>query len=79
LKHRCLKWARMTHLSTSKTSYDREKGWESKCQNDSRPLKVKNHLKLRVCKWHGTYHSKDLGLGYNFLNLTPIEGLHKKL
>jgi hypothetical protein len=32
---RCLKWARMTHLDTSNTSYGQKKGW---------PLKVRNRL-----------------------------------
>jgi len=41
----------MIHLSTYNTSYGRKKGWESKCQFDSKPLKVGNHLELHVCKW----------------------------
>jgi hypothetical protein len=33
-----------------------------------------------MCKWHGTYHWKNLNKGYNFaLDLTSIEGMHKKL
>ncbi len=49
-------------------------------QFDSRPLKVKNRLKLRVCMWHGTYHWKAFNKGYNFAkNFASIRGLHKKL
>jgi hypothetical protein len=33
-----------------------------------------------VCKWHPTYFWKILDAAYNFaLDLTSIEGLHKKL
>jgi len=57
-----------------------KKGRESNCQFDSRPLKVKNRLDFLACKWHGTYHWKDLDKGYNFLlYITSIEGLHTKL
>jgi hypothetical protein len=41
----------MIHLSTLNTSYGQRKGWESKCQFDSQPLKVGNRLDLRACKW----------------------------
>jgi len=34
----------MTHWSTYNIGYGQKKGWESKCQFDSRPLKVGNHL-----------------------------------
>jgi len=34
----------MTHLNTYNTSYGKKKGWESKCQFDFQPLKVKNNL-----------------------------------
>jgi len=42
LRCRCLKWAHMIHLNTYNTSYGQKKGKESKCQFDSRPLKVRN-------------------------------------
>jgi hypothetical protein len=58
LRHRCLKWTCMIHLSTYNTSYGRNKGQESKWEFDSQPLKVGNHLELRVCKGSATYHSK---------------------
>jgi hypothetical protein len=32
LEHRCLKWARMTHLNIWNTSYAQKKGQESNCQ-----------------------------------------------
>jgi len=33
-----------------------------------------------VCRWHGTYHWKDLDKDYNFVsNLILIEGLHTRL
>ncbi len=80
LKRRCLKWVCMIHLNTYSTSYSWEKGWESKCQFDSWPLKIRNHLELRVCKCCNTYHWKALEKGYNFaLDIASIEGLHKKL
>jgi len=80
LRLRCLKWARMTHLGAYNISYGQKKGRESKCQFDSRPLKVRNHPNLLACRWHVRYCWKSLDKGYNFsLNLTSIEGLYKKL
>ncbi len=70
----------MTHLDTSNTSYDQKKGWESNCQFDFRPLKVKNRLDFVAFRWCATYRWKDLDNGYNFaLNLISIGGLHTKL
>jgi hypothetical protein len=57
----------------------RKKGWESKCQFDFRPLKVRNRLKLRVCRWCVIYRWKAFDKGYNFSNFILIKGLHKKL
>jgi hypothetical protein len=45
LKHRCLKWAHMTHLDILDTSYGRKKGWKSK------PIGLRSSL----------YHWKALG------------------
>jgi hypothetical protein len=50
LKHRCLKWACMTHLDIWNTSYDQKKGQESNCQFDSRPLKVGNQFDFLACR-----------------------------
>jgi len=70
----------MIHLSIYNTSYGRKNGQESKCKFDFQQLKVRNLFNLRVCGWHVTYHWKDLNEGYNFsLDLTSIEGIHKKL
>jgi hypothetical protein len=80
LKHRCLKWARMTHLDISNTSYGQKKGWESNWQFDSRPLKVRNRPDFLAWRWLVTYHWKALNEEYNFaLDLIPIGGLHTKL
>jgi hypothetical protein len=77
LRRRFFKWVHMTHLSTYKISYGWKKGWESKYQIDSRPLKVWNRPKLHACKWRATYHWKVLNKGYKyFSNLVSIEGLH---
>jgi len=43
-----LKWVRIIHLNIYDTSYDWKKGWKLKCQFDSWPLKVKNHLELHA-------------------------------
>jgi hypothetical protein len=76
LECKCLKWARMTHLDTSNTSYGQKKGWESNWQFDSRPLKVENRPNFLTCKWRATYRLKALNKGYNFaLNCTSIKGL----
>jgi hypothetical protein len=67
-------------LSTYDTSYGRKKGKESKCQFDSQPPKVRNHLELHVYRKRATYCWKPFHKGYNFsLKLTLIENLHKKL
>jgi hypothetical protein len=53
---------------------------EPNWQFDSRPLKVRNQPDSLACRWHATYHWKDLDKGYNFaLNLIAIKGLHMKL
>jgi len=68
------------HLSTYNTSYGRKKGRESKCQFDSQPLKVGNHIELRVCRWCVTYRWKALVKGYKFaLDFISIGGLYNKL
>ncbi len=60
------------------TSYGQNKGRESNCQFDSRPLKVGNCPDLLVCRWCATYCWKVLDKGYYFAkDITPIEGLHK--
>jgi hypothetical protein len=80
LKHKCLKWARMTHLGTSNINHGQKKGRESKCQFDFRPLKVKNRLNFLACKWCATYHWKYRDKGYNFaLDLTSIKRLNAKV
>jgi hypothetical protein len=79
LKHKCLKWAFMTHFIWN-TSYGQKKGWESNWQFDSQPLKVKNRPNLLMCRWRATYRWKALDEGYNFvLNFISIQGLHAKL
>ncbi len=80
LEHKCLKWARITHLDIWNTNYGQKKGRESNCQFDSRPEKVKNWPDLLVCRWCATYHWKDLDERYNFaLDRTSIQGLLTKL
>jgi hypothetical protein len=80
LRHRCLKRGRIIHLTIYNTSYGRKKGRESKCQFDSRPLKVRNCLDLHGCRRHAAYHWKALNKDYNFtLDFDSIRGLHKKL
>jgi hypothetical protein len=80
LKSRCLKWACIVHLNICNTSYGQKNGWESNWQFDSRPLKVRNQLDFRACRWHAAYRWKALNEGYNFvLDFITIEGLHKKL
>jgi hypothetical protein len=63
LERRCLKWALMTHLGSYNISYGQKKGWESNCQFDSRPLKVRNHPDFLACRWRATYHWKALDEG----------------
>jgi len=78
LEFKCMKWVCMTHSGTLNISYGQKEHWESKCQFDSRTLKVKNHPNFFVCKWRATYRCKDLNKGYNyFIYLTSIGGFHK--
>jgi len=80
LECRCLKWAHMTHLDISNTSYGQKKGPESNWQFDSRPLKFRNRPDFLAWRWRATYCWKTLDEGYNFvLNLISIGGLHTKL
>jgi hypothetical protein len=70
----------MTHLNIWNTSYDQKKGQESNWQFDFWPLKVRNRPNFPMCRWHATYHWKDLDEGYNYsLDLILIRGLHTKL
>jgi hypothetical protein len=80
LKHRCLKWARMTHCTSETQVMILKKGQKSNWQFDFQPLKVRNRHDFLVCRWHATYRWKTLDESYNFaLNLITIEGLHAKL
>jgi hypothetical protein len=80
LELRCLKWAHMTHLDTSNTSYGQKKGRELNWQFDSSPLKVRNRPDFLACRWRATYRWKALDEGYNFaLDLISIKGLHTTL
>jgi hypothetical protein len=55
-------------------------GQESNWRFDSQPLKVRNRPDFLTCRWHATYHSKDLDKGYNFsLDFISIGGLQKKV
>jgi len=58
LKCKCVKWAHTIHLNTYNTSYGQNKGRKSKCQFDSWPLKVRNHLDVGACRWHATGFGK---------------------
>jgi len=80
LKHRCLKWARITHLDIWNTSYGQKKGRKSNWQFDFWPLKVRDHPDFLGCRWSVTYCWKVLDKGYNFIwDLVSIRGLHTKL
>jgi len=80
LRLKCLKLGCIIHLNTYNTSYGRKKGQESKCQFDSRSLKVRNRLKLNACRKRATCCWKLVDEGYNFaLDLSSIGSLHKKL
>jgi len=80
LEFKFLKWARITHLDIWNTSYGQKKGWESNCQFDSRPQKVRNRPDLLGCRGRATYHWKALDESYNFaLNRIVIWGLLAKL
>jgi len=80
LERKCLKWARMTHLDISSTSYGQKKGQEPKWQLDFRPLKVWNRPDFLACRWRVICYWKALNKSYNFAwDLISIRGLHAKL
>jgi hypothetical protein len=80
LKLRCVRWDRIAHLDILNTSYGQKKGWESNCQFDSRPKKVKNRPDLLSFRQRATYLWKALDKSYNFaLDRTSIRGLLIKL
>jgi hypothetical protein len=61
-------------------SCDQKKGWESNCQFDFWPLKVKNRHDFCACRWHAIYHWKAFDKGYNLaLDFISIEGLQKEV
>ncbi len=55
LKFKCLIWARIAHLDIWNTSYGHKKGWESNCQFDSRPQKVRNRPNFLMFRQRATY------------------------
>jgi hypothetical protein len=56
------------------------KSWESNCQFDSRPLKVKNLPDSFACRCCATYRWKYLNTGYTFASdFISIKGFHTKL
>jgi hypothetical protein len=80
LECRCLKWARMTHLHISNTSYGQKKGRESNWQFDSQTLKVGNRPDSLTWRWCATYPWKALNNGYKFAsNLISIGGFERKV
>ncbi len=80
LKRKCVKWACMTHLDISNTSYGQNKGRESNWQFDSKSLKVRIWFDFLKCKCRATYRWKNLDEGYNFaLDLISIRCLSTKL
>jgi hypothetical protein len=73
LKRRCQKWPCIGHLDICSPSYGQKKGWESNCQFDFRPLKVRNRPFLDIRFESVTRRWKDLDEGYNFgLDLVAI-------
>ncbi len=80
LERKYLKQVHIIHLDIWNTSYGQKKGWESNCQFDSQPLKVKNWSNFRACRWRATYCWKAFDKSYNFAsNLISIRGLHARL
>ncbi len=80
LECRCLKWACITYLNTSNTSYGQKRGRESNWQFDSQLLKVENRPDFLWCRWCATYCLKAPDEGYNFaLDFISIGGMHTKL
>jgi hypothetical protein len=67
LKRKCLKWACITHLDISNTSYGQKKSQESNWQFNSRPLKVGNWPDFLARKQRATYCSKAFDQRYNFV------------
>jgi hypothetical protein len=79
-KCKCRKWPHMGHLDICNTSYGKKKGWESKWQFDSRPLKVMNRPDPGACRWSVTHSWKTLEESYKFpWDLILIGGLSKEL
>jgi hypothetical protein len=58
LECKCLKWARMTHLDTSNTSYGQKKSPKSNWQFDPWPLKINNRPNFLTCRWCTVYRYK---------------------
>jgi hypothetical protein len=65
-KHKCWKWARMSHLDIYSISYDKKKGRELNWQFDSWPPKVGNRPDPDACKRSATCRWKALNESYKF-------------
>jgi len=75
LEPKCLNWARIAHLDIWNVSYGQKKGWESNCQFDSRPLKVRNRPLSDVRFESATRRWKALDKSYNFASNLILIGL----
>jgi hypothetical protein len=73
LKLRCPKWPWIAYLDICSPSYGQNKGRQSNCQFDSRPLKVGNWPLPDVASRSATWRWKALNKSYNFgSKLVPI-------
>jgi len=80
LERRCLKWACMTHLDTSNTSYSKKKGSRVKLAIWLPTIKSQELPNFLAFRWRETYHWKALDEGYKLaFDLISIGGLHAKL
>jgi hypothetical protein len=80
LEVRCLKWACMTHLDISNTSYAQKKGRESNCQIWLLSTKSWELPQFLAFTWCATYRWKFFDEGYNFpSDFISIKGLHTTL
>jgi hypothetical protein len=80
LKRMCPKWAHMTHLDTSNTSYGQKKGWESNCQIWLSTTKSQESPRFPYVKVACDIPLESLQWGYNFsLDLISIASLDTML
>jgi hypothetical protein len=67
LELKCLKWARMTHLSTQNISYGKKKNQESNCQFDSQCFVIPEYDEINYNIVFGVFYNVFWSAYYSYM------------